>query len=321
MTRKTFFFEGKELPFERAGFVAAALLSRDGAGARIPGPQEAPYLFCSNGSCRDCNLLVDGIPDLPSCRIPLVPGMSIRTGEGAGEENALSRRLGPIPPGDPLVTDVLVVGAGLSGRSAAEESRRQGAETIVVDARCGDEPFVLSRCPAGVADGSLFLHQEGKRREVRARAIVLANGARDAAPRFPGAALAGVLQGGLLARYLSLGCIPGESFLVEGELSGVVSASGRSRVERVKTSGGREFEVDLVFVRPGREPAIELAKALGCRTLFDRALGYERLVMEDGVRTSIPGVFACGDVAALGEVTLAAESGRRAGRAAAERLA
>lgn len=317
MTRKTFFFEGKELPFEGPTFVGAQLLGRDD-GARIPGPEEPPYLFCSNGSCRDCNLLVDGFSDLPACRVPLVPGMSLRSGEGAGEENALSRQLGRVPAGDPVVSEVLVVGAGVSGRSAAEESRRRDVETVVVDARSGEQEFVRSRCPAGIAGGKLFLHEEGRRREVRARAIVLANGARDATPRFPGATLAGVLPRDLLSRYLALGHLPGRSFLVEGDPSSIQSVSGRARVEWVKISGGREFEVDLVFARSGREPALDLAKALGCRTVFDRSLGYERLVVEDGVRTSIPSVFACGDVAALHDETWAAESGRRAGGVAAE---
>jgi pyruvate/2-oxoglutarate dehydrogenase complex dihydrolipoamide dehydrogenase (E3) component len=318
MTRKTFFFEGRELPFEGPGFAGAQLLGSNGSRAPIPGPEEPPYLFCSNGSCRDCNLLVDGFSDLPACRVPLAPGMSLRSGEGAGEENALSRRLGRLPAGDPVVAEVFVLGAGVSGRAAAEESRRRGAETVAVDARSGEQEFVRARCPAGVADGKLFLHEEGRRREVRARAIVLANGARDATPRFPGATLAGVLPLDLLSRYLDLGQLPGRSFLAEGAPPVVERVSGRVRVERVAIAGGREFEVDLVFVRPGREPALELAKALGCRTVFDPSLGQERLVLEDGVRTSVPGVFACGDVAAFRDETRAAESGRRAGRAAAE---
>jgi thioredoxin reductase len=60
----------------------------------------------------------------------------------------------------------------------------------------------------------------------------------------------------------------------------------------------------------GREPQLAIAKALGCRAIYDRILRYERLALDAEGRTSIPGVFAAGDV----------ESGRRAGRSAAADL-
>ena len=69
--------------------------------------------------------------------------------------------------------------------------------------------------------------------------------------------------------------------------------------------------------RLGREPQISIAKALGCRTLYDRACGYERLVLDEDGRTAIPGLFAAGDAACLGSEADAEDSGRRAGEAAA----
>jgi pyruvate/2-oxoglutarate dehydrogenase complex dihydrolipoamide dehydrogenase (E3) component len=70
----------------------------------------------------------------------------------------------------------------------------------------------------------------------------------------------------------------------------------------------------------GREPQLVLAKALGCRTTYDRALRYERLELDSGGRTSIPGVFAVGDAARAGGDAGAIESGRQAGDAAARHV-
>jgi thioredoxin reductase len=64
------------------------------------------------------------------------------------------------------------------------------------------------------------------------------------------------------------------------------------------------------------EPQISIAKALGCRTIYDRGLRHERLVLDSEGRTSIPGVFAAGDAALPGNEKDAESSGRRAGEAA-----
>jgi NADPH-dependent 2,4-dienoyl-CoA reductase/sulfur reductase-like enzyme len=72
--------------------------------------------------------------------------------------------------------------------------------------------------------------------------------------------------------------------------------------------------------RHGREPSIAIAKALRCRTIYDRERGYERLVVDGDGRSSIPSIFAAGDAALIGSEGEAAESGRRAGEAAARAL-
>ena len=88
-------------------------------------------LFCANGQCAQCSLLVDGIP-VKSCVQPLGEGMDVRTLHG----------LPALPPGDaPLAqaerrtirTDILVVGGGPSGLSAAIELGRMGFQVVVAD--------------------------------------------------------------------------------------------------------------------------------------------------------------------------------------------
>jgi thioredoxin reductase len=310
---------------------------------RLPLPDEPPYLFCANGSCRDCNVLVDGIADVPSCRLFLAPGMSIRSGEGAGEENALSRRLGPVQAGPPLAAAVVVVGAGPSGRAAAEAARGLGVETLLLDARPEAGEDGSPPRPVGVAGAAPYVMERRTRRFLRARAMVLANGARDADARVPGATLAGVLPLALADRYVAHGRLPGKAILVAGgrevraeaelfrkpgaksctvlpDASAIVELSGRNRVERARVRGPAgevELHVDLVFVGLRREPALEIARALGCRAVYDRELGCDRLVTGEGGATSVPGVFACGDVVRIGTRAEAEEAGRIAGRAAA----
>ena len=235
------FFNGREILLDASGrFAGAALLAAAGKSENLPASDELPYLFCGNGACRDCNLHVDGIDDVASCRLPLAPLMSFRPGEGAGEENALSRNLRGLDraePGEkePLDIELLIVGAGRAGSAALEAARRLGIEGVVFDARSDRG----TPRPVSVRDGRLRVAEDGFVREVRARAVILATG-----------------------------------------------------------------------VSKGREPQLAIARALGCRTIYDRLLGYERLALDCDGRTSIPGVFAAGDP----------ESGRRAGKAAAADL-
>ena len=178
---KAIFFNGREILLENPPFYAgAALLAASGKPENLPGPDEPPYLFCGNGSCRDCNLHVDGIDDVASCRLPLSPWMSFRPGEGAGEENALSRNLRgldrgePGKPGEkePLDFELLIVGAGPAGSAALEAAPSLGIEAVVFDARSDRG----TPRPVSVRNGRLAVAEDGFVREVRARALILATG-------------------------------------------------------------------------------------------------------------------------------------------------
>jgi len=242
------FFNGREVLLEASGrFAGAALLEASGKRENLPGPDEPPYLFCGNGACRDCNLHVDGLDDVASCALPLAPRMSFRPGEGAGEENALSRNLRGLEQAErePLEVALAIVGAGPVGAAAFEAARSLGIEGVVFDSRSDRG----SPRPVSVRNGRLAVAEDGFVREVRARAVILATGGSKA-----------------------------------------------------------------------REPQLALAKALGCRTTYDRALRYERLELDGGGRTSVPGIFAAGDAARVGTESEAIESGRGAGKAASAHL-
>jgi 3-phenylpropionate/trans-cinnamate dioxygenase ferredoxin reductase subunit len=72
--------------------------------------------------------------------------------------------------------------------------------------------------------------------------------------------------------------------------TGVEAFEGDGAVERVRTSDGRLLECDLVVVGVGVRPRTELAAQAG--------LAVENgILVDERLRSSVPGVFAAGDVA------------------------
>ena len=71
---------------------------------------------------------------------------------------------------------------------------------------------------------------------------------------------------------------------------GVVGFEGCARVERVLTRSGGHIDCDLVVVGVGVEPAVETVAGTAVRL-------DDGVVVDEGCRTSVPGVFAAGDVA------------------------
>jgi 3-phenylpropionate/trans-cinnamate dioxygenase ferredoxin reductase subunit len=72
--------------------------------------------------------------------------------------------------------------------------------------------------------------------------------------------------------------------------TGVEAFEGDGAVGRVRTTGGHELECDFVVVGVGVEPRTGLAAQHGLRV-------DDGIVVDEHLRTSVPGVFAAGDVA------------------------
>ena len=79
----------------------------------------------------------------------------------------------------------------------------------------------------------------------------------------------------------------GVRLVTDGTLTGF---TGRDGVMGVTTADGRSLPADLVVVGIGAEPAVELAVAAGLAV-------HDGVLVDDRLRTDVPGIFAAGDVA------------------------
>ena len=86
--------------------------------------------FCGMGVCFDCLVTVDGRPSQRACLTKVSAGMDVRSSPAA-----TPAAVEPARPAEEIACDVLVVGAGPAGLSAARALALAGADVVVLDER------------------------------------------------------------------------------------------------------------------------------------------------------------------------------------------
>ncbi|MBO8151739.1 MAG: FAD-dependent oxidoreductase [Candidatus Marinimicrobia bacterium] len=127
-----FKFDGVEYTGYEGEMVSSALIANGIEVFSIHKKNDSPRgIFCANGQCANCTLIIDGIPQ-KSCVTPLKEGMVIRS----------LVHLPDLPEIDSafrggerlnLQCDILVIGGGPAGLSAAIELAKKGYNVIIVD--------------------------------------------------------------------------------------------------------------------------------------------------------------------------------------------
>ncbi|MFO8164101.1 MAG: FAD-dependent oxidoreductase [Desulfatiglandales bacterium] len=127
-----FSWNGKRFTGYEGEMIASALFANDihifGHHPKDDSPQG---MFCANGQCSQCLVIADGLP-VKSCMTPLREGMDVRSVDGQPKLPAddLAAPTSRISTTD---TDVLIIGGGPAGLSAAIELGKLGVKTLVVD--------------------------------------------------------------------------------------------------------------------------------------------------------------------------------------------
>lgn len=125
-----FKFDGMELEGYEDEPISSSLFANNikkfGSHFKDHSPQG---IFCANGQCAQCTVIVDGKSE-KACMTPLKSGMDIKS---AGGEMELSATTVDCNPPEVVKCDVLIVGAGPAGLSAAILLGKYGIDTLVVD--------------------------------------------------------------------------------------------------------------------------------------------------------------------------------------------
>lgn len=247
-----FLLDGRPQSYEPGDTIAIAAL-RTGAHPGHGGT------LCLAGDCGNCVAEVGGIAYVRTCLTSAGDGFEVRrhpdSGAPAWHDPAPS-------PGETEVrrseADLVVVGAGASGRAAATAAQQAGREAIVLDAGEGAEvvaiyagPTVIARIPEGM------LH-------VRAREVVVATGAAEIQPACVGNQLAGLVTARAAARLHAAGVDLGVTVAIGPPPDGLpctplagelVRFEGDERVSAVVTrDAGAELSTpcDTVILNLGR---------------------------------------------------------------------
>lgn len=133
-----FYWQNELLKSKEGETIASALIAN---GIDIFGhhPKDnSPLgLFCANGQCSQCLVLVDGKP-IKSCMTKVKPGMSVMPANGLPNISELPPILEvssdeQIVPTEIIQIPVLIIGGGPAGLSAAIELGKLGIKVLLVD--------------------------------------------------------------------------------------------------------------------------------------------------------------------------------------------
>ena len=128
-----FYFNGRRLLAREGEVISSALFA---SGIKVFGhhPRDgSPQgMFCANGQCAQCLVMADGVP-VKGCMVQVREGMRVTPCDGTPELPAADHPPGKFKSRPLIETDVLIIGGGPAGITAALELAPHGVDVLIVD--------------------------------------------------------------------------------------------------------------------------------------------------------------------------------------------
>lgn len=307
-------FEGRPLLARRGESVAAALTA---AGIRSLRETQGELrgVFCGMGVCLDCLVTIDGVPSQRACMTKIDRPMAI------GKQRSLPEvAAAPATSEDglpPLTPDLLVVGGGAAGMTAAAFAAEAGLDTVIVDERtlpggqfykqavpgsldrrARDAQFEGGRqlvdrlaasgamrlAPAEVVSAHaglrLVVHEAGRLRLIHPKRLLIATGAYERPWPVPGWTLPGVMTTGAAQTLLrSYRVLPGRHVVVAG--NGPLNL--QVAVELLEAGAKLEAVAELAAPPGWRDAPAILRMAASMPELLSQGLRYRKILKRAAV--------------------------------------
>jgi len=251
-------FEGREIPAFEGEPIAAALhaagIDTLSHSVRAHAPRG---LFCAIGKCAACVMEVNGVPNVRTCIEPVRAGMRVRRQSGRTLNSMSAENSSPrFHASETIETDLVIVGGGPAGLSAAIYAGRFGLRSIVVEENflvggqlikqthkffgsrshyagvrgvdiakiliqealeAGTEIWTSSSVIGYYPERTLGVIRNGRYLRVNARNILVATGASEKMIAFPGNDLPGVYGAGAIQTLMNVyGIVPGKRVIMVG---------------------------------------------------------------------------------------------------------